>query len=116
MGFFSKSSKPSTAEAPAAPVQMVEKPTDSQLERGADGHVVNGIHITPELEARVVRKLDLHLPFLVMGLCMHASFQLSFCGFFKDLMTDIWIKTFSPTWTDRTLGESIFFIHPRHMT
>ncbi|KAH8814833.1 MFS transporter-like protein [Xylogone sp. PMI_703] len=75
MGVFSKFGKaaPSTAtDAPAiarAAQLNSEKATESQLERGPNPNPnLNAVHITPEMEARVVRKLDTRLVPLVMGL------------------------------------------------
>ena len=77
MGFLSRFEKkvPSTAEDVAAIEtagrldQDPEKPEISQLER--DGNSPNGApsQVTPEMEKRVLRKLDSRLVPLVMVLC-----------------------------------------------
>jgi hypothetical protein len=75
MGFLSRKAPPPTAlglgDANPSPAQLSGDPEkaneDVQLESttvGAQAH-----HIDPELERRVVRKLDWHVPPLVAFLC-----------------------------------------------
>ena len=87
MGFLSRFSKPvpSTAEDPtaiqAAAQLGTEKPDISQIEAG--NNISNGenvYHVTPEMEKRVVRKLDKRLVPLVMGLYLLAYLDRSNIG------------------------------------
>ncbi|RFU26658.1 hypothetical protein B7463_g9683, partial [Scytalidium lignicola] len=106
MGFLSKFGKPvsSTATDTAAVTAVsqlnTEKTTDSQLERGPDNNVVTSVHITPEMEARVVRKLDKHLLPLVMGLYLLAYLDRSNIGNAKiaGMQTDLNLSSDNYQW------------------
>lgn len=77
MGFLSRFEKkiPPTADDPAAIetaarlAQDPEKHEISQLERDGDSPNGTPYHVTPEMEKRVLRKLDRRLVPLVMVLC-----------------------------------------------
>jgi hypothetical protein len=77
MGFLSKFQKkvPSTADDPAAIEiaahldQDPEKHEISQLEGHGDSPNGAPFHVTPEMEKRVLRKLDKRLVPMVMVLC-----------------------------------------------
>jgi hypothetical protein len=78
MGLLSKfrPERPPTAEIAAQSVDndgaadKSESPNLSQIENGDNSpSVANGFHVTPEMERRVVRKLDTRLVPLVMVLC-----------------------------------------------
>lgn len=82
MGIFSKPSQPEDPSAinPAlAPDIDTEKQDAAQIELGNMGTNENGngaegivpFHVTPEMEKRVLRKLDRRLVPLVMGLCAY---------------------------------------------
>lgn len=75
MGFFSKTPDDPGAIGPApAPDIDTEKQDVSQIELGDGDANVPGMvpfHVTPEMEKRVVRKLDRRLVPLVMGLCKY---------------------------------------------
>jgi hypothetical protein len=80
MGFLSKFEKqvPSTAEDPeaiTAAVQIGNKKSDTnQKESGNESTTpANSFHVTPEMERKLVRKLDTRLVLLVMGLCMQSQ-------------------------------------------
>jgi hypothetical protein len=87
MGILSRFAKPvpSTAEDPAA-IQAAahlgtEKPDISQVEAGnKSSNEENVYHVTPEMERRVVRKLDKRLVPLVMGLYLLAYLDRSNIG------------------------------------
>lgn len=87
MGFLSRFTQPvpSTAEDPTA-IQTAaqlgtEKPDISQVEAGnKNPNGENVYHVTPEMEARVVRKLDKRLVPLVMGLYLLAYLDRSNIG------------------------------------
>ena len=88
MGFLSRFSKPvpSTAEDPAA-IQTAarlgtEKAHISQTEAGNTSNGENGTayHVTPEMERKVVRKMDKRLVPLVMGLYLLAYLDRSNIG------------------------------------
>jgi hypothetical protein len=78
MGLLSRFEKkaPSTADDPAAIntaarlEQDPEKNETSQLERDNENPNRTPYHVTPEMEQRVLRKLDTRLVPLVMVLCM----------------------------------------------
>ena len=81
MGLFSRFEKkvPSTAEDPAA-IQTAahvdrdpEKHDIAQLEDGGEGRNEASYHVTPEMEKHVLRKLDMRLVPLVMGLCASSN-------------------------------------------
>jgi hypothetical protein len=65
---------PSTTDNPAAVNTTSnldpEKQTVTQVEDGNGGPAPAYFLVTPEMERRVVRKLDMRLVPLVMGLCM----------------------------------------------
>jgi len=80
MGFLSKFEKqvPPTAEDPEAITAAVglgnEKSDTNQNESGNENTTAaNGFHVTPEMERKLVRKLDTRLVLLVMGLCMQSQ-------------------------------------------
>jgi hypothetical protein len=87
MGILSRFAKPvpSTAEDPAA-IQAAahlgtEKSDISQVEAGnKSSNGENVYHVTPEMEQRVVRKLDKRLVPLVMGLYLLAYLDRSNIG------------------------------------
>jgi hypothetical protein len=87
MGFLSRFAQPvpSTAEDPAAiqtaAHRKTEKPDISQVEAGnQNSNGGNVYHVTPEMEQRVVRKLDKRLVPLVMGLYLLAYLDRSNIG------------------------------------
>jgi hypothetical protein len=87
MGFLSRFTQPvpSTAEDPTAIETAAhlgaEKPDVSQVEAGNEGpNGGNAYHVTPEMEQRVVRKLDKRLVPLVMILYLLAYLDRSNIG------------------------------------
>ena len=88
MGLLSRftKSEPSTAEIPAAITTAAhldpEKNEIAQLESGHESPSAgNGFHVTPEMERRVLRKLDKRLVPLVMGLYLLAYLDRSNIGY-----------------------------------
>jgi hypothetical protein len=73
MGFFGKS-EPSSDEIQRAPPDPdVEKKIPSHEEGPTQLSISAAGSINPNLERRVVRKLDLRVPTLMAFLCMHVS-------------------------------------------
>lgn len=71
MGFFGKSELPEDEIQRAPPDQDVEKKIPSHEEAGPpQPSAVMAATIDPELERRVLRKLDLHVPTLMAFFCM----------------------------------------------
>lgn len=71
MGFFGKS-EPSDDEIQRAPPDPdVEKKIPSHDEGPTQPPIVTAAAIDPELERRVLKKLDLRLPTLMGFFCMH---------------------------------------------
>ena len=88
MGFLSRFEKPvpSTADDPAAISTAAhlgtEKADIGQVENGKESlSAANGYHVTPEMERRVVRKLDKRLVPLVMVLYLLAYLDRSNIGY-----------------------------------
>lgn len=76
MGFFSKSESPEDEIQNAPPVQDVEKTVPSHEETGpAQSTAVTATLLDPELERRVLRKLDWRVPTLTAFLCMKPAIQ-----------------------------------------
>lgn len=74
MGFFGKSDPPEDEIQNAPPVQDVEKTVPSHEEAGpAQPMPVTATLLDPELERRVLRKLDWRVPTLTAFLCMTPS-------------------------------------------
>ena len=77
MGVFSRFTRfpPATATDPVVGTSTTESPIDEEkaVERSLGEHTEvqpNSAHIEPEIEKRVVRKLDIHAMPLIAVLCM----------------------------------------------
>lgn len=110
MGFLSKFEKqvPSTADNPEAITATAqlsnEKSYTNQNESGNESTTVaNGFQVTPEMERKLVRKLDTRLVLLVMGLCMQSrTLSNSNSNFYPQIFFHIWI--------DPALGMELHFL------
>lgn len=73
MGFFGKSEPSDDEISRAPPSPDVEKKMPSHDEGPSQPSILTAAAIDPELERRVLRKLDLRLPTLMAFFCAHIS-------------------------------------------